>query len=139
MIIAAILGACSGKGGQSAGDGAGGHPGSDAGSPQVSEVAADVGEVSGDSGDRLSEELCAAMCAVVLQIDCPNQPAMAACVDSCLGQATICVAEARAQFECLVAAGSGALQCDPDFQVVTYRDGFCTQQSQEYALCLLSQ
>lgn len=148
LIVVAMLGACSGKSAPCASDGAGGHLGTDGGSPDVAEVGVDASEDasevssdsgdSGDSGDGLSEDLCAAMCAVVLQIDCPDQSPMAACVAACVGGTTKCVAEAKAQFECLVAAGSGALLCDPDFQVVTFRDGYCTEQSQKYAICLLN-
>ena len=126
-----MLNACSGPSSQPAGDGAGGRPGSDGGTPDATEVA-------GDSGAAISEELCAAMCAVALQIDCPDQPTMSACVADCLGQTTVCVPESKAYFECIIAAGSASLQCNPDLHIVEVRDGYCMQQIEQLFTCLTS-
>src|SRR5690349_9525737 len=65
-----------------------------------------------EGGAVITQQLCADMCQVTLQIDCPNQPTMADCVSTCLGEATVCTAPGMAYYECLVASGPQALECD---------------------------
>lgn len=84
----------------------------------------------------ITQQLCAQMCQVALQVVCPSQPTMDACVTSCLSDTTPCASQTSAYYACLVTAGPGALMCDQVQQLVVLKSGYCSKESADLVTCL---
>jgi hypothetical protein len=119
------------------------HPVADGGTLEVAPVlegdaSPDLeGDASPDSGGKVSEELCAQMCRTTLEIACPDQPTMVACVADCLGQTTNCPLQVvEAYYQCIVSNGSQALLCNLDARAIFLRTGYCTKEESDVNSCL---
>jgi hypothetical protein len=94
-----------------------------------------AGDIEAQPDAMIPENLCADMRALGLQIDCPNEPTMAACVADCVGLMSACIPETEAYFNCFVASGTQGLACNPDVGIVL-REGLCVTESDAYINCV---
>jgi hypothetical protein len=109
-------------------------PGDEAGDGASSEDAP-----SQDAPSIVSKDLCARMCDVLALVDCPNQRAPAACTEKCFEDGMICTSEHEAYFECIVATGPTAFDCDPDFAILVLKPGSCAPEGDALVGCLANE
>ena len=109
----------------------------DAGAADGSPDAPDASKATDASGDGfvITPDLCTQKCELMAQIDCPGSLTLDDCISGCIGDGANCVAEKLAYYQCLLAEGTPALMCDPSLQAVVLKDGFCTQQNEDFFNC----
>jgi hypothetical protein len=88
------------------------------------------------AADAAFSDLCAGMCAATLDIECPNQPTMSACVEECIGQMLPCHAEVAVYFACIANNGPASVECDEVRQTVMVRDDYCRAEVDSLVACL---
>jgi hypothetical protein len=91
---------------------------------------------SRETGIRIDERLCTEMCAVGLQVECPEQPTMSACVLDCLQGITTCIPETKDFFGCIVANGTVAFECDEVDHALVLKDGYCISELSSLDSCM---
>ncbi len=84
----------------------------------------------------MDQVMCTQLCEMARTIPCGEQPAD--CVETCVNDLTAdnpCASQLRALDACTLAAGTAAVMCNPTYNRIVIRPGYCDSEFAVYKTC----